>query len=168
MIMIDTQDIVRDVEMHSLIAKGANINFKDTNGFSLLSMSVLAGHVNAVKILLATEGINIDSSASVGVKAFALSCSTGHLEIAKLLYEAHKKTSTFDVNDMSYGMTALSHACKHSDVEIVKFLLSIPKINTRLKNDEGELALDSAKGEADENEIRALFQGELLSLSTID
>jgi hypothetical protein len=50
-----------------------------------------------------------------------------------------------------------------------KLLLSIPQINTRLKNNEGKTALDHAKGEADEDEFKALFQGELLpSSSAVD
>jgi hypothetical protein len=63
------------------------------------------------------------------------------------------------------------YACTNSEVEVVKLLLSVPRISIYEENDEGQTALDLLKGqssydEEDKDAIRALFQGELLPSSS--
>jgi hypothetical protein len=55
------------------------------------------------------------------------------------------------------------YACKHSRVEVIKVLLTIPTISIHLKGSQGKTALDRAKGKANEDEMKAFFQGELTS-----
>jgi hypothetical protein len=55
------------------------------------------------------------------------------------------------------------NACMNFNVEVIKLLLSIPNLNMHLKDNDGETALDIVKScIANEDETRALFQGELL------
>jgi ankyrin repeat protein len=156
--------------MQSLIARGANVNWKDLEKkMTALHWATFRRHLNAVKMLLATGGIDICAKNMIGNTAFELACIGGHVEIAMELLAAHKKASNFDINDTDdHGSTALMHACMFSRARIVKLLLSIPNINTRLIDSGGDTALDLAEGEENEDEIRALFQGELLPSSSFE
>jgi ankyrin repeat protein len=156
--------------MQPLIAAGANVNFEDGLGMTILSIAVYYGHLNAVKMLLTVEGIDICARNMIGNTAFELACIGGHAEIAKeLLAAAYKKTSNFDINDKdSAGRTVLMLSCgKQRHVKIIKLLLSTSNINIHLKNKEGKTALELlATFPANQDEIRALFQGELLPSSS--
>jgi ankyrin repeat protein len=156
-------------EMQSLIAKGANVNTKGAYGWSVLNKAVFFGYLNAVLLLLATEGIDICAKSNIKYTALMFACMNGNVEIVEALLAALKKTPNFDINDTNHlGRTALMFACMHDHVQIVKILLSIPRINTNLKSNLGETALDLAKGGTKGDEIKALFQGELLSSSALD
>jgi hypothetical protein len=90
----------------------------------------------------------------------------GHIEVVKILLAAHSLNPTNDfINDTTnQQMTALMIACYKSRVELIKLLLSIPTINIHLKDRGNKTALDLVKGEANEDEIKALLQCELTSL----
>jgi ankyrin repeat protein len=134
---------------------------------SALIDAVNESNLSEVKSLLAAGGIDICAKDHCGNTALHCACAYGNVEIAKELLAALKKTSNFDINDKGYGgNTALIFACVYSRVEVVKLLLTVPNINTHLKNSDGKTALDRAKGEANEDEIKALFQGELLPSSS--
>jgi ankyrin repeat protein len=153
-------------EMQSLIAKGANVNTKDEYGMTVLHYAVRLGYLNAVLMLLAADGIDICAKANHQGTALMFACGGGNVEIVKALLAALKKTPNFDINDKNAnGFTALMYACVHTHVEIVKILLSIPRINTNMKNIGGTTALDYAQGRMNEDEIMVLFQGELLPIS---
>jgi ankyrin repeat protein len=152
-----------DAEVQSLIAKGANANTKDVHGLTVLHLAAYNGYLNAVLMLLATEGIDICAKGNHDCTALMFACSDGKIEIVETLLAALKQTPNFDINDKdTHGYTVLMIACIYRNVEIIKFLLSIPRINTHLQSIDGETALDCAKGEENEDEIMALFQGELL------
>jgi hypothetical protein len=88
-----------------------------------------------------------------------------------------EKTSNFDVNRNIDRLTALMPACTNREAGVVKLLLSIPHINIHLKDKEGNTAFDLMKRKdtctvpcevkrvaENQVEIKASFQGELLSL----
>jgi ankyrin repeat protein len=156
--------------VQSLVDKGAKVNTKDgDNGFSVLMNAVFHRHLVAVKTLLTVEGIDIYAKDKFQKTALMHACYTGNIEIVQALLEASKKTSNFDINDANrYETTFLMYPCMRSNVETTKLLLSIPQINTHLKSNSGQTALDYAEGTANEVEIRALFQGELLPFSAAD
>jgi ankyrin repeat protein len=150
--------------MKSLIAGGANVNTQNKIKWTVLMRAAYNDHLEAVKILLAVESIDICIKCNWRITAFMFSCSNGNVEIVKALLEAHKKTPDFDINDASiHGTTGLIKSCEKSNVELVKLLLSDPRINPQLRDNKGKTALEYAKGTANEGEIRALLQGELLS-----
>jgi ankyrin repeat protein len=118
-----------------------------------------------VLLLLASEGIDINPKDEEQFTALMYACEGSNIEIVKALLAALKKTSNFDINDTNYrGMTALMLACINNHVEITNLLLSIPHISIRLENNRELTALECAKGRENEDEIRALFHGELIPL----
>jgi ankyrin repeat protein len=159
-------------EVRSLITGGANINFESGQwGRTVLIAATVNAHLDAVKMLLATEGIDIDAEdKSEGAPALFFACSPAHIEVAKVLFEAHKKTSNFDsiiANKNMDDAAVLHNSCYHGNVELIKLLLSVPAINIYAQDSSEETALYYARrgpGKANEDEIRALFQGKLLSL----
>jgi ankyrin repeat protein len=91
-----------------------------------------------------------------------VACMFSHTEVAMELLAVLKLTSNFDINDTNnYSSTVLMFSCTNSDVALTRLLLSVPRIDIRLKNKQGMTALEHAKRTANEDEIRALFQGEL-------
>jgi ankyrin repeat protein len=114
----------------------------------------------------------------VGNTAFMCGCEAGHIEIVKALLEVLKKTLTFDINEKNIGgETALMLACEEKagareerKVEIVELPLSIPLVNTQLKDNGGRTVFDYvnyvyyAEDEEIAEEMKYLFQGELLPL----
>jgi ankyrin repeat protein len=165
----DKANVPSAAAVQSFITQGADINTANDYGRSVLMCTASNGYLDAAKELLAAEDIDIGVKVLfIGYTAFTYACNNGHPEIATLLLAAHKKLNpNFDINDYCVyhgGNTVLMGACQSSHVDAVKFLLSIPNINVQAKNDEGETALDHVKGRAKEDEMRALFQGELLPL----
>jgi hypothetical protein len=135
------------------------------HGMTVLHWAAHNGYLNAVLTLLAAEGIDICAKDSLQRTALMYACQGGNVEIVKALLAALKETTNFDINDKSiYEETALIRACMWNHAEVIKILLSIPRINTHLKCNSGLTALDYVKGTPNEDEIMALFQGELLPL----
>jgi hypothetical protein len=166
----DSKSTLSFATVQLLIAAGENVNARkdDKYGFTVLHYAVANAHLNAVKALLTAEGIDLDAKDNFQATAFLYACFGGHVEIIKAFLEAYKKTSNFDINDTFIdGQTALMGACVHNRVEATKFLLSIPHINAHQESDYGNTALFFAKGKPNEDEIRALFQGELLPLQLL-
>jgi ankyrin repeat protein len=157
------------ISHQSLIDKGADVNRKNKHGDTLLIKAASYGNLDAVNMLLAVEGIDIGAKSKRGGTPFLFACGRdGNIECVKALLAALNLTSNFDINAANLdGMTALMNACMNGDFEIIKLLLSIPRINMRLKG--GDVfqrmtALDWTQGIRKEDEIRALFQGEILAL----
>jgi ankyrin repeat protein len=162
-ICFDRENATSIAAMRSLIDKGANVNTKNEHGRSVLMNAIFNGYLNAVEMLLVAEGIDIRTKDNGQGTVLMYACSGGNIEIVKALLAALKKTPNFDINDIfKGGSTALMFACVHGNVEVTKLFFSIPRINTHLKDSGGKTALDFAKGKANEDEIRALFQGEFL------
>jgi ankyrin repeat protein len=149
-------------EMQLLIAKGADVNMT-INGQTVLMRATRNCYLDAVKMLLAIEGIYINARDSKGFIAFE---GCVHFQIAKALLAALMLTSDFDINDTTkFEQTVLMLALDDDvNLEVIKLLLSIPHINIHLKDDKGETALDYADFADNLDEIRALFNGELLPL----
>jgi ankyrin repeat protein len=159
----DDENVPTAASVQSFITQGANVNTKKYD--TVLIAATRNRYLDAVKTLLAAEGIDINAMNGNGYTALMMACMRNHTKIAKELLAAHKLTSNFDINDKSvYGSTALMHSCGNSNVELFQLLLSIPNIDIHLKDAHGMTALDCAEGQANEDEIRALFQGELLPL----
>jgi hypothetical protein len=142
--------------------KKSDVNTKQC-GETVLMKASQWGHLDAVSTLLAADDINIKSS--VGWIALLEACRFGHIEVVKVLLAAHSLNPTNDfINDTTahYRKTVLMYACMSGHVEVVKLLLSIPTIIIHLKDRGEKTALDFAQGKANEDEIMALLQGELL------
>jgi ankyrin repeat protein len=158
----DFQNVPSVATLQSLIVKGANVNAKGDDGNSTLHYAVANGHLDAVVTLLTAEGIDICAKNIFGDTPLMYACN---IDVVTALLAALVKTSNFDINDKSNrGVTVLMRACANKRVEVVKLLLTIRNIDTHLKHSGGMTALEHAKGRVNEDEMRALFQGELLPI----
>jgi ankyrin repeat protein len=169
--------------MQSLIDRGANVNIKDEHGITtVLYCAVSNSHLGAVKTLLAAGSIDKSTFWGYGM-CFKIACDNvceeGCIEIVKELLAAHKRLNPtlnlpgFDINEYDReGDTTLMRCCSYNfNLEVIELLLSIPSIDIHLKSRDWteNTALESGSSlgqdevnEYEANEMRALFQGELL------
>jgi uncharacterized protein len=110
-----TRNDIRRVE--SLIAAGTDVNLKDKNGVSPLSIASFQGHLEVVKRLLAANAnVNADMDA---LNPLLNAMLGNNREVAKLLINAKADVSA----KMPMGGTVLTLASEKGDSEIVRLLL---------------------------------------------
>lgn len=111
-----------------LIKEGADVNKWDAVGKSPLHWATALNHIECAKILVATQGINVnikevygDAKTPVKLAAF-----NGHAECLKLLLAQ----PGVDVNQTSTNKeTALIFAAENGHAECVKLLLAVPGVD---------------------------------------
>ncbi len=126
-----------------LIDAEVNVNKADSDGDTPLGWAAMKGHLECVKLLLATEVINIDSLNKQGQSALYFSILNGHRECAIALVEAHAAVNTPD----SDGKTPLFIACEQDDIEMVKLLLEAGAL-VQPQTDNGLNSLEAAQSDA--------------------
>ena len=126
-----------------LIDAEVNVNKADSDGDTPLGWAAMKGHLECVKLLLATEVINIDSLNKQGLSALYFSILNGHRECAIALVEAHAAVNTPD----SDGKTPLFIACEQDDLEIVQLLLEAGAL-VQPQTDNGLNSLEAAQSDA--------------------
>jgi ankyrin repeat protein len=103
---------VGDVEIiRALLAAGARVNARNTEGWTALLFAAQGGHTEAVKALLAAKA-EPDTSVVMlggGRTPLMLALSTGNVEMARALLEARASVYV----STSYGATALRFAMWH-------------------------------------------------------
>jgi len=123
-----------------LIQNGANLNFEDESGNSVLDLALGAGQNSIIQELL-QHGAKPDQTSSKTSRQTALmgAALTGNIEAARLLLvygaDPNKKNA--------YGSTALMYAAERGNNEIVKLLLTYGA-DPGLRNKSGRSARDSA------------------------
>ncbi len=110
--------------------KEIDINFD--NGTPLRD-ACLSGNTELVKYLLSLDDIKIDLKDGDENTIFISACNNirKDYECAKLLYNEYKKRNkTFDINEKNKdNCTAIYFACKNKNIDLVRYLLSIPGID---------------------------------------
>ena len=107
----------------------------DRSGVGLLFFACQEGHIEAIRLLLGQEGIEVNKATKDGLTPLHTACDNGHVEVIKLLLahkgiEANKATKN--------GYTPLHIACQQRHVEVIKLL-----VQEGIKN--GTLILHQAK-----------------------
>jgi len=77
-------------QVNALLAKGADVNVKDSHGLTALMLASQNGHSEVVKLLLA-KGADINAKANNGRTALMEASQNGHSEAVKLLKAAGAK-----------------------------------------------------------------------------
>ncbi len=112
---IDKNDEKRAIE---LIKDGANLEKKDTLGYTALIRASQRGHVEVVKALL-DAGAKVNEKNNEGYTALIWASKNGHVEVVEALLDAGEK-----VNEKTLiCQTALILASQHGHVEVVEALL---------------------------------------------
>ncbi len=148
-----------------LLEKGADINYKNNNGFTALMNASIKGHTDVVRLLL-EKGANVNHKNNNNDTALTRASSEGNIDIVRSLLENGAKVNEKDkssctalmkastrghieiaklllekgatVNDISvYGETALTDAFNKGYIEVVKLLIeSGTNVNYKKESDE--------------------------------
>ena len=126
------------VQARELIAKGADINYKDHCSYTPLMIACSANKFDIVKLLLEYKA-DATLSDNLGFNALLLACFIQKLEIIRLLLENGADTS---INAQGpYGWTALMHSATNNNINIVQLLLDY-NADVLIKDNQGETVLD--------------------------
>lgn len=104
--------------VRSFIARGADVNAKDQDGWTALISTSHYGHKELVEFLLA-KGADVNIKANNGATALSLASREGYKEIVELLL-AKGADINIKAND---GATALMGASENGHKEIVELLI---------------------------------------------
>ncbi|MCD7463131.1 hypothetical protein HAX54_050015 [Datura stramonium] len=103
----------------SLIEVGADVNRRDSDGDSVMSLAVKSGNLDSVQVLI-ESGYTIDNSIDRFLHYAAAMDRVDLMEILCLGY------ADIDLNSIdSQGRTALHIAANHGHVEVIQFLVSV-------------------------------------------
>lgn len=103
-----------------LLAKRADLNVKDGEGFSTLVWACLKGHLDVVKICIAAKADPEEVVELTAKTPLSLACERGHLDVVKILL-AQRAAVDQPNPDQS---TPLMCAAHQGETEIVSLLLS--------------------------------------------
>ncbi|OQR89925.1 hypothetical protein ACHHYP_05941 [Achlya hypogyna] len=102
-----------------IVTAGGNINFVDKFGATPLFVAATKGHTSIVAMILANNGVDINSQTVEGNTPIFMASWLGHVAIVELLIAANADLTKFD----SLGATPLHIATEYGQETIVGMLL---------------------------------------------
>jgi hypothetical protein len=102
-----------------LIEQGANINIRDSDGFTPLIKAMIGRHFEIVRYLV-ERGADVNFGDKDGRTPLIYASSNGNLDMVKYFVENRANLNARDV----YGRSALNHAYDKGNIEIYNFLLA--------------------------------------------
>jgi hypothetical protein len=132
-----------------------NVDLKDKNGRTPLSLAAGNGHEAVVKLLIETGKVDVDSKDKYGQTPLSWAASNGHEAVVKLLVETGKVD--VDLKD-KYGQTPLSWAAESGYEAVVKLLVETGKVDVDLKDKYGQTPLSWAASNGYEAVIKLLVE----------
>ena len=124
-----------------ILTKPFNINAVDSEGYSALHVAARYNHVELIKILL-DNGAKINLKSNAGETPLHVACGHRKFNAIKTLLTL-SQVDIIDLKDNN-GETVLFHAVKTDNLPLVNLLL-LHEPNPKLRNLNGELAIDVAK-----------------------
>jgi hypothetical protein len=106
-----------DATLSRLLANGADIETKGTNGETPLFLAVFKGHLSTVRLLL-EKGADVNTKNNRGVPALCMAAFKGHKDIVSLLLAKGAPVNSTDYN----GRTPLMVANKKGFKEVAQIL----------------------------------------------
>ncbi|KAH0536092.1 hypothetical protein FGG08_006997, partial [Glutinoglossum americanum] len=147
----------------SLLKNGYNPELQDSYRRTPLSWAAGNGHEAAVKLLLATEKVDLDSKDSFGQTPLSRAAESGHEAVVKLLLATEKVD--LDSKD-SFGQTPLSQSGHEA---VVKLLLATKKVDLDSKDSSfGQTPLSWAAENGHEAVVKLLLATEKVDLDSRD
>ena len=128
-------------EVKQLLAKGAEVNAKTSDGYTPLHTAAMFGHLDVMKALIA-KGAEVDAKTEDGETPLHQAARWGNLDVVKeLLY----KGAEVDAKDKYGSWTPLHLAAKNGHLDVVKELLyKGAEVDAKDKN--GETPLHKVHG----------------------
>ena len=128
--------------VEELLQHGADIEARDKNGDSALTLAAGFGHVNTIKVLLQHKA-NTEVEGNNGRAALGCASVRGYEECVKELLQHGANINASDMD----GDTPLHCAIHGGKIKNVGILLRQTEIDLTKKNNDGETAMDVAKKE---------------------
>ena len=135
-----------------LLEKGANINTKDSEGWTPLHHAARSGNEEIIKLLL-ERGANVNATNNNGTTALMSAAWRGYVEIIKLLFANGADVSAKD----NFGETALMAAATEGKTNAINLLLE-ERADVNAKSNDGETAIEFAAWAGQANAVVLLLQ----------
>jgi len=103
-----------------LVDKGAQLEAKDTDGWTPLHRAACQGHVEIVR-LLCDRGADVESRSNDGYRPLQNAASNGHISVVKELIE--ERNAEINARD-NRGETALRDARHYHKLDVAAYLVS--------------------------------------------
>ena len=135
-------------KIDELLQQGADVNFKDANGYSVLIHAAInesniqknsVEYANIVRVLLA-KGADINAIDEEGYTALRFAAANNNIETVKALLEVKYPPADPNTQDKMEKKTALHAASEEGHIEIVKLLLTLNNIDVSIKAENGMTA----------------------------
>lgn len=123
------------------------------------------GHLDVVKLLFDTDGIDLNWRDKHGMSLLAHGVTSSHANVAEFLINSGK----FDLNAVDVtGNTPLMHASQWGLGRVVKALLETGKVDVNLKSPCGRTALAYALEYENEQAFKVLLEAENIDVNSKD
>jgi ankyrin repeat protein len=143
----------------SLVARGADIDFTNSNGWTALNLAAFKGHVEIVKLLLSKKA-NPNSKSFSGYTPLWSASLAGHKDVLKALVEGGS-----DINELGKdGFSPLNIAANAGHHEIVNFLMDRKGLNLNTRDTSGMSALHHAAHQNHVDVVSSLLRGKDIDL----
>ncbi|KAK8639548.1 hypothetical protein V6N13_137923 [Hibiscus sabdariffa] len=103
-----------------LIDHGGDVNHKDSNGRSLISLAVEAGNLDVLNVLI-SSGCEIDNSVD---HVFHHAAATNRVDLMEALFRVYRNTDSIDSVDFC-GRTPIHISAIHGCTQVIRFCLSV-------------------------------------------
>ena len=135
------KSLVKNPTIEQIKSKPFDINATDGDGFTVLHMASKHNNVELIKILL-DNGAKINMKANSGETSLHIACKHRKFNAIKILLTL----SQIDIIDLkdNNGESVLFHAVKAENLPLINLLL-LHECSTKLRNLNGELAIEIAK-----------------------
>lgn len=154
-----------DVEMVKLFSPFFDVNVTNSSNQTPIFIAALMNAIHCLRFFLENPKIDLSiRDNNMSLTCFVMAVFSRSLECAKILFDTNK----FDVNDDKGQRTALSFAALNGDCEMMKFILSLEKVDVN-KVDVNLLspifmAIDSANVEC----VKLLLQRPEIQLNNVN
>ncbi|KAE8664881.1 putative sugar transporter [Hibiscus syriacus] len=106
--------------VRTLIDNGGDVNHKDSNGRSLISLAVEAGYLDVVNVLI-SSGCEIDNSID---HVFHYAAAINSVDLMDVLFRAYENTDLIESVDF-HGRTPIHISAIHGHTQVIRFCLSV-------------------------------------------
>ncbi|KAM5430041.1 hypothetical protein McanMca71_007477 [Microsporum canis] len=142
-----------------------NVNSKEGDGSTSLSLAAAYGHDMIVKLLLDSDGVDVNSKTKIGWTPLFYATKDNHDKIVKLLLNSDK----IDVNSKdNYGWTPLFYDNHYECDEIVKLLLGLNRVNVNSKDNHGWTPLFYAAKDNHDKIVKLLLSSDKIDVNIRD
>ncbi|XP_067654008.1 inversin-like [Haliotis asinina] len=126
-----------------LVVRGADVSLVDGDGDNILHLACWgAGDLETVELILSLNKVDINSRGLWARTPVMLAAWKGHRDVVELLVGRGADVSLVAKD----GDNVLHYACLGGDLETVKLILLLNKVDINARNNYGQTAADKARG----------------------